>query len=124
MNSKFESDEINFLPEAMQAQANTFNIEERRTGTQYTKVDATDVFVKWAPYLDSMYIKSEDKPFNFFNNEKQLDGDLVFTTGGLYGSGRLDWKDATMTSKELLFGFNGVKADTANLTVTHFVPTS
>jgi len=117
LNSKFESDKINFLPEAMQAQAKTFNIEERRTGTQYPKVDATDVFVKWAPYQDSMYIKSEDKPFNFFNNEKQLAGDLVFTTGGLYGSGRFDWTDATMTSKKLLFGFNGVKADTANLTV-------
>jgi len=117
LNSKFESDEINFLPEAMQAQANTFNIEERRTGTEYPKVDATDVFVKWAPYRDSMYIKSDDKPFNFFNNEKQLEGDLVFTTGGLYGSGRLDWQDATMISKKLLFGFNGVKADTANLTI-------
>ncbi len=117
INATMESDSIIFLPEQMKAEANTFNIEESRSGVEYPEVNATDVFVDWAPYEDSMYIKSDDVPFNFFNNEKQLDGDLVLTPGGLYGSGRLDWDDATMSSRKLLFGFNGVDADTADLSI-------
>ncbi len=117
INSSMESDSIVFLPEQMKAEARTFNIEERRSGVEYPEVNATDVFVDWAPYEDSMYIKSDDVPFNFFNNEKLLDGDLVLTPGGLYGSGTLDWDDATMSSRKLLFGFNGVDADTADLSI-------
>ncbi len=117
LNSTFQSDKINFMPDYAKAQANTFRIEGQPSGIQFPAVEANDVFVDWAPYQDSMYIRSDDKPFNFFNNEKQLNGNLVLTPNGLYGSGKLDWADAEMTADKLLFGFNGVKSDTANLNI-------
>ncbi|MEM7101834.1 MAG: hypothetical protein AAF502_01810 [Bacteroidota bacterium] len=122
LGSTLDSEDIVFLPESLTATAKTFSIKEESSPIEYPEVNAEDVNVTWSPYKDSMYIKSKDDPFLFFDNEKKLDGDLVLTPGGLYGSGVLDWDEATMESDLLLFGTNGVDADTCNLSIKSLDP--
>ncbi len=117
MGSEMSSDEILFLPDKMKAKANSFGVKEQTSGTEFPEVSAVDVDVDWHPYKDSMYIKSDDKPFDFFDGQKELEGGLVLTPGGLYGEGVLDWEEATLTSDQLLFKARGVNADTSNLVI-------
>ncbi len=119
INAEIESDEILFLPDKMQAKSKSFGMEEKRGGdVEFPEVSADEVLVDWEPYKDSMYIKStEEKPFEFFDKEKKLDGGLVLSPGGLFGEGTLNWDEASMSSKAMLFGANGVSSDTANLSI-------
>ncbi len=117
LTSSMDSDDIVFLPQKMKATAKDFSIEKKEGGVEYPEVNAKDVSVDWTPYKDSMYIKSKDDPFKFFNNEKELNGDLALTPGGLYGSGDLSWDQATMKSKELKFKAFGVSSDTCNIEI-------
>jgi len=119
INAEIESDEILFLPDKMKAKTKSFNMDERRgSDVEFPEVSADEVEVDWEPYKDSMYIKStEDKPFEFFDKEKKLDGGLVLSPGGLFGEGTLNWDEASMSSKAMLFAANGVSSDTANLVI-------
>lgn len=112
------SDDILFLPKALEASTDLFNIAQATSPTEFPDVTGKDVKVDWRPYQDSMYIKSTaNAPFEIFNGNYKLDGSMTLTPGGLYGSGLFDWKDASMTSKNFKFRVFGVDADTSNLSI-------
>ncbi len=118
LTSVVNSDDILFLPKSLRASADSFNIAQKLTPPEYPNVRGKNVKVDWRPYRDSMYVKSASKnPFEIFNGDYRLDGGIILTPGGLYGSGLFDWRDASMTSKNFKFKALGVDADTSNLSI-------
>ncbi len=120
LGSKTKSDDIVFLPDQMLASSDGFKIDESRgTKPEYPKIKGDAVDLQWFPYKDSMYVKSKaDQPFEVFSSgDYKLDGYLILSPGGLYGSGAFDWDEATMFSEQMLFGANSVSADTSRLKI-------
>jgi hypothetical protein len=123
LGSKFRSDDIVFLPKKMIATSDAFNVEEKRGGKpEFPMVKGDSVKVVWTPYNDSLYVRSsESTPFKMFKEgDHYLDGYLIMTPGGLYGSGTMDWEDATIKSKKILFNANSLESDTAHVIIKSF----
>ena len=118
LTAVINSDEITFLPKQLLAPADSFNLDEFIGDVyEFPWVRGEDVQVDWRPQKDSMYIETEEKPFNIFNRNYELTGLATLTPGGLYGDGIFDWKDAVMTSNNLRFSAHGVTADSTDMRI-------
>lgn len=119
IGSRLKSDDIIFLPESMSASSDGFKVEEKRGNPEFPNIDGDSVKLVWIPYKDSMYISSvEGKPFKFFKgNDYFLDGKVILTPGGVYGSGQFDWEDATINSPKIQFKANSLFADTSTVKI-------
>ncbi|MFK8057725.1 MAG: hypothetical protein AB8F78_16480 [Saprospiraceae bacterium] len=108
-----------FKPKRMSATAKAFNMVEDRTGSPKTpKASGEDVSLDWAPYLDSMYVQSEEAAFNIFaSGEHKLEGRLILTPSGLKGQGVHDWPLATLRSRLLAYGPFSADSDTLYLAI-------
>jgi hypothetical protein len=118
LSSLTKSEDIIFFPDSLNAQAQSFNMPKGPYGgVPFPKVSATDIYVHWKPYADSMEVKMKETPIQVFENNTRLKGTLVLRSKGLRGSGFLDWADANMKSGDIAFGANSMSADTADFSI-------
>ncbi len=122
LGALIDSEDIIFKPEQTLASAERFNMEEDRTGpVEVPQVRGYDVKIDWRPWLDSMYVRSEEAPFELYRTGTHfLDGTLILTPGGLKGRGIFDWGKASMRSPLFSFGAFSAKADTTDLRIRAF----
>ena len=83
-------------------------------GQEFPEVSSKNDFVLWKPYADSMLIKETGTPFKLFNSETYLYGRLLLRSSGLHGSGKVDWNDAQLFSKDIRFKKETMDADTSD----------
>src|SRR6185436_21184372 len=76
----------------------------------------------WIPYEDSMIVKQDSIPFTMFDLKTTLRGALVLQSKGLRGSGFVDWADAQLSSSDIGFGKNKLKADSADFLIKSLDP--
>lgn len=57
----------------------------------------------WLPKKDSMYLRTVDEPFKFYNSTAQLNGEANITTKGVYGGGTMLSRGSKSISSELSF---------------------
>ncbi|MFK7951584.1 MAG: hypothetical protein AB8B73_01960 [Ekhidna sp.] len=57
----------------------------------------------WLPKKDSMYLRTVDEPFKFYNSTAQLQGYANITTKGVYGGGTMLSRGSKSISNELSF---------------------
>lgn len=57
----------------------------------------------WLPRKDSMYLKTLDEPFKFYDNTAELIGEANITQKGVYGSGSLLTRGSLASSREFNF---------------------
>ncbi len=119
LGASAQSDDIIFKPEQLLASAELFRLkEDRESDPEFPEAFGYDVKIDWRPYQDSMYIRSQDRPFEIYKEPGyELEGTLILTPGGLKANGLFDWSDGRMRSKLLSFGAYSVAADTAMLEV-------
>jgi len=116
--ANINSEDIIFLPSQLLATADSFNLEEfQGDAYEFPRIRGEQVSVNWQPYRDSMYVETEEKPFEVFDSRFSLTGLATLTPGGLYGDGILDWPEAAMTSDNLRFRAKGVTADSTSLRI-------
>ncbi|MBR9920544.1 MAG: hypothetical protein GYB31_06865 [Bacteroidetes bacterium] len=122
LGASIESDDIVFQPRLTTGSAREFFMEEVRTGgVEVPQAKGIDVSLEWRPYKDSMYIYSQEAPFQIFKDGiHYLEGTLVLTPDGLKGKGLFSWDKADMQSDLLSFGAHSVSADTTNLRIKAF----
>ena len=101
LTATVNAEDFLFEPKRMTATAERFDMEERRGGTPATpKATGVDVSLDWLPYQDSMYVRSEEEPFDLFAAEGHtLEGQLILTPSGLKAQGVHDWPAATLRSE-------------------------
>ena len=113
------SDSFLYLPEEMRASADAFDMVEDRAGAVKTpQARGVDVAIDWFPFRDSMYVRSEEAPFDLFAaGDHRLEGRLILTPSGLKGQGTHDWPQATLSSTLINYAPFGASSDTLFLAI-------
>ena len=57
----------------------------------------------WLPRKDSMYLRTVNEPFKFYNSTAELEGEANITTKGVYGGGTMLTRGSRAISDELSF---------------------
>ena len=113
----FTSNDILFCMDSTHATADSLHIDKSASGVNTPEVSNTGAHVFWTPKNDSMMIYMRNNPFSMYENETKLKGNLLLRGTGLRGNGVLDWKEASIGSKDFNFKSDFMSADTAELTI-------
>jgi hypothetical protein len=108
------SDDYRFFPDSMNTLADKFIVEETFEPPEFPAVDVVNVWQHWVPYEDYMTLKYTEVPFNMFNGQSELLGQLVLTPEQLRGAGLMSFEDAEMTSRLYTFKQSDIFADSAD----------
>jgi hypothetical protein len=117
LSAMFTSGDILFCMDSLHATADTLHINKVSSPPNTPEVSSTGNPVFWAPKTDSMMIHIRNNPFSMYENETKLKGSLLLRAGGLRGNGVLDWKEASIESRDFNFKSDFMSADTADLTI-------
>lgn len=119
LEADFDSEEVTFLPSQLLASAELFDLPPNsKPNEELPKINAKDVDIDWRPYRDSLYIKSAEAPFAFYDSGVHLfRGTVIYTPSGIKGDGNLDWNAGTVASELINFGYDNLSADTMNLNI-------
>lgn len=110
LSSESKSDNFLFFPDYMTAKVRDYNISEQSGANSIPPVEAHNVQQEWRPYEDRLSVTTTDQPARMYAEETEMNGTLNITPGGLTGTGKLDFRNATMTSN--LFKFKNRTFDT------------
>lgn len=116
LNSHAYSKEFVFLPDSMNALADSYQIEEQMAseGVEYPKVEALNVKIHWEPYNDLWETEQTDSAIYMYDKRAKLFGGLEFSPDGLTGWGDFVFGDAQISSDNFVFKQAEVIADSAD----------
>ncbi len=122
LGASLDSEDIIFKPKQLLGTAKLFDLkEDRQSAVEVPQALGYDVSIDWRPYLDSMYIRSKEKPFELFKEDGHtLTGLMILTPGGLKGRGKYEWEKGIVSSDLISFGAFSVLSDTSNLQIRTF----
>ncbi len=110
LSTESKSESFLFFPNGMEARVKDYTIAEKKGGVEFPPVEAHNVDEKWSPYEDILSITTTDQPARLYKEETEMTGTLNVTPAGLTGNGKLEFKNAVMTSD--LFKFKNRAFDT------------
>jgi len=116
LNSYAYSKEFIFLPDSMNALAESYQIEEQMAseGVEYPTVEALDVNIHWEPYNDLWETEQNDSAIYMYDRRAKLFGGLEFSPTGLTGWGDFVFGDAQISSDNFVFKQAEVFADSSD----------
>ncbi|OYT11884.1 MAG: hypothetical protein B6I18_02640 [Bacteroidetes bacterium 4572_112] len=105
LTSTGNSDDFILFPDSTNAILQTYDIKEVKSGTEYPPVITSNVDMHWEPYNDVMhvYTRNEDEPFNMYDTEAVLLGNLSLSSKELEGGGLISIKNAEMEADTFNF---------------------
>jgi hypothetical protein len=98
----------------MNADVQSFVINEQKVGVEYPTVVGEDVYEHWLPYFDIMTIKKKEKPIAMYDLGAKLHGTLTLTPTSLTGKGTMAFSDAEMDAQLFKFKNRSFDSDTAD----------
>jgi hypothetical protein len=110
------TEDFKMYPDSMNVpKVKEFNLGKQTEdeGTEFPEVHSVGNKIHWEPHNDKMHIYKYDKGFNMYNNDTRLDGDLLLTSDGLSGTGRVDMGIADIRSDNIDFRSETFRADTS-----------
>jgi hypothetical protein len=123
VTSTTTSKDIVFYPDSTLARADSFVMNATvLNGNEFPTVRGYKAKVRWLPYEDSMLVKHDSIPFTLFDGKTTMKGTLVLQSTGLRGSGFVDWADAQLSSGDIAFGKNKLKADSCDFLIKSLDP--
>ncbi|NNC94880.1 MAG: hypothetical protein HKN92_04910 [Chitinophagales bacterium] len=118
LTSEFNTKDIIFFPDSMNSNAIDFEMAKSLAASaQFPEVSGKNNYIHWEPYRDMMWVKIKDTPFDMYERQTSLDGNLLVTNKGLSGDGRLDWAEAALSSELFSFNADDLEADTSSLEI-------
>jgi hypothetical protein len=107
------ADDFHFYPDTMITKlARKFDIAPQMAKVEYPVVKADSIYQVWYPYLDTMHLRSNRKPFEMFADKALLKGDLYYSSTGLSGAGKVGFESVELASKKYVFKHHTIDADT------------
>ena len=97
----------------MNTQSLDFTIAQQTTGTEFPQTASADNYIHWDTRENQMHIKNGSAPFNMFNPQTTLAGNLVLQPSGLAGEGKMDLTTADITSNEFHYKSQIIDADSS-----------
>jgi len=117
LSAYLHADSINFYPDSLLAECDTFFLPKKTASPSYPETSNSKVLTNWKAKKDTMYLKMKSRPFDIYENEATLKGNLLLSSNGLWGNGFLDWAEASLKAKEFKFDADIAYSDTADLTI-------
>jgi len=114
LSSESKSDNFLFFPDYMTAKVKDYTIEEQKGANPIPKVEAHNVKQEWRPYENRLSVTTTDQPARMYAEQTEMTGTLNITPGGLTGSGKLDFRNASMVSKIFKFKDRTFDTDTCD----------
>ncbi|NNC86059.1 MAG: hypothetical protein HKN75_08250 [Bacteroidia bacterium] len=123
LSSTTNASKILFFPDSTNAFGETFAMAQKTIGSaSYPAVQAEDVFVNWRHKNDEMLVYKNEGMFALYNDQADLDGNLILSSKGLAGNGVVHMPDADLTSNKIDLMQTTFNADTSNFNL--YVPNS
>jgi hypothetical protein len=114
LSSWGRSQNMMFHPDSMFGTLTTFEIQRQLAGIQYPQVTSTQNKFVFYPYLDEFLVSKGTGPFKILNDSTLLDGDLLLTSKGLSGSGKMELTNSTLLSDKFDYQAFSFSSDTAD----------
>ena len=105
--------DFKLYPDSLNTQSVDFTMTEQTAGTQFPKVGSKENYVHWLPKNDIMHIKLGKDPFQLFNDQTNLIGNLTLQPKGLSGGGTMNLTSAELKSKLFRYQAQIIDADTS-----------
>ncbi|MDR2036804.1 MAG: hypothetical protein LBQ60_02655 [Bacteroidales bacterium] len=113
LTASIHADDIHIYPDSLNVpKAKEFTIKKQIEGTEFPEVRSNNNKIHWEPQNDRMYIYKSEKVFDMYEDTK-FDGNLVLTSNGLSGGGRIDMGIADIRSDSTVFRSESFTADTS-----------
>lgn len=114
----FNSNDILFTPDSMNAISDTFLMRKDKIGAvTFPIVKGKDNAIHWLPYKDSMNINMRSQPLLMYEDEATLKGNLLFTSKGLSGNGKFEFTEASLQSELYKFSGDKLQSDTMSMEI-------
>jgi len=98
------SDDFIYYPDSVTTDGTSGVISPGRIGNaSYPEAILGSYDMYWLPRKDSMYLRTVDDPFKFYNATAELTGHANITTNGVYGGGTMLTRGSRAISEELHF---------------------
>jgi len=114
VTSVSKSNKFIFLPDSMNARAQTFTIAEQKIKPEFPDVSGDTVSEHWLPKQNKLYVKDLYRPFLCYNKFATFHGTFTLSPELLSGNGRMDFLKAFVTSTYFTFLQHKVTSDTAD----------
>ncbi len=105
LTSTLSSQDFILYPDSVIAKGDLFDMQAGALAqTSFPQAHTENYDIRWMPQLDSMYLTNKkDKPFQLYDQAVSLDGELVLTSKGLLGGGKLLAQGSEAISKDMSF---------------------
>jgi hypothetical protein len=119
LSSTSHSNDIIFLPDSMNSNADTFAIKKGIVkGVEFPEVNGKDVYVHWRPKQDSMIVMKKTEPISMYETQALMNGNLLLRPAGLTGSGIMAFAYSELESNRFKYKQNIFDSDTADFRLT------
>lgn len=104
LNATLFSEDFIYYPDSVTADGYFGSIEPGQVGSaSFPQAELGSFRMYWLPKKDSMFLRTIDDPFNFYNATAQLTGAANVTQQGVYGYGSLLTRGSIAESDNLSF---------------------
>ena len=114
LTSLSRSNKFMFYPDSMNAKVQKYTITEQKSGIEYPTVVGENVYERWKPYEDVMFVSDIDKPIAMYDLNARIHGGLALTPKGLTGHGTIKFNNAELDAKLFKFKNRVFDADTSD----------
>ncbi len=114
LTSRGSSQSLMFHPDSMFGTLTNFEIQKQLAGIQYPEVNSTKNNIIFYPYLDQLLVSKGTEPFTILNDSTFLDGELMLTSTGLSGSGKMELTNSILVSDKFDYQSYSFSSDTAD----------
>lgn len=114
LSSRGRSQNLMFHPDSMFGTLNSFEIQKQSAGIQYPLVSSSQNNIVFYPYLDQLLVSKGKGPFTILNDSTFLDGNLMLSSKGLTGSGKMELTNSTLVSDKFDYQVYSFSSDTAD----------
>jgi hypothetical protein len=98
VTSKSNSNAIYFFPDSCVSNLKSMTIDRQLAGIEFPNGNSGEHLMKWLPYKNVMDFYRDKSPFNLYDNQAVLSGDLKLQPIGLSGVGNLKVNTAQINS--------------------------
>ncbi|HLT80845.1 MAG TPA: hypothetical protein VKZ86_07430 [Cyclobacteriaceae bacterium] len=116
--ARIYSPDFLFYPDSVIATGNRAKIDAKQFGNvSFPHASLADFEMKWYPKLDQMRLKNLKSFFNMYDSTATLNGELVVSSKGVTGKGKLDTRGSELLSMDMTFTGDGFGARHAKFKV-------
>ena len=124
LTTQIFSDDFIYYPDSVSAEGSGGKIQPGEyKGASFPEAILGAYDMYWLPRKDSMYLRTVDEPFKFYNATAELEGFANITTNGIYGGGTLLTRGSKSVSSELNFTEKSYSAKHAKFEIQTDDPT-